>query len=83
MFMSDWEYIGLNVSVMEVRGYGFSFPKVDVTLKRRTVYYIVCMILPMVMTCYTNSVVFLLPLSNGEKISFLVTIYVSTSVFGG
>ena len=35
----------------------------------------------MVLTSYMNTLVFLVPLQSGEKVSFLVSIFVSTSVF--
>nr|KAG5702874.1 hypothetical protein BaRGS_019093 [Batillaria attramentaria] len=50
-------------------------------MKRKTTFYTVCLVLPMALTSYMNTMVFLLPLQSGEKISFLVTIYVSASVF--
>jgi hypothetical protein len=57
--------------------------EVTLTLRRRTTFYTVCLVLPMVLTSYMNSLVFLLPLGAGEKVSFLVTLSVSTSVFSG
>ncbi|KAL8624249.1 hypothetical protein ACOMHN_027555 [Nucella lapillus] len=41
----------------------------------------ICLLLPMFLTSYLNTLVFLLPVQSGEKISFLVSIFVSTSVF--
>jgi hypothetical protein len=53
------------------------------TLKRRTIFFTLCLVMPMVVTSYMTSLVFLLPRASGEKISYLVTLSVSTSVFVG
>ena len=50
-------------------------------LRRRTTFYIMCLVTPMVLTSYANTLVFLVPLQSGEKVSFLVTLFVSTSVY--
>ena len=53
------------------------------SLRRKTTFYTVCLVLPMVLTSYMNALVFLVPLQSGEKVSFLVTIFVSNSVYIG
>ncbi|XP_076448662.1 acetylcholine receptor subunit beta-type unc-29-like [Babylonia areolata] len=78
---SDW----LLVSVEHVEIYSTTemtyFPSMQLQLQRRTVYFTVCLVLPMVVTSYMNSLVFLLPVQCGEKVSFLVSLFVSTSIF--
>nr|KAG5702875.1 hypothetical protein BaRGS_019094 [Batillaria attramentaria] len=78
---SEWEF--LNTSAMftnaaEAVIYG---PVIEMTIKRKTTFYTVCLVLPMALTSYMNTLVFLLPLQSGEKISFIVSIFVSSSVF--
>ena len=78
---SDWELIQ-----MSYRGVYFgqdapSIPSVQIELRRRTTFYTVSLVLPMVLTSFMNTLVFLVPLQSGEKVSVLVSIFVSTSVF--
>ena len=56
-------------------------PSVSLKVRRKTTFYTVCLVLPMVLTSFINTLVFLVPLQSGEKVSFLVSIFVSTSVF--
>ena len=52
-------------------------------MRRGSLFYTVCLVLPMAVTSYMNTLVFLLPLQPGEQIAFLLSIFVSTSVFFG
>ena len=60
---------------------GIDIPCVSLKVRRKTTFYTVCLLLPMVLTSFMNTLVFLVPLQSGEKVSFLVSIFVSTSVF--
>ena len=60
---------------------GIEIPCVSLKVRRKTMFYTVCLVLPMVLTSFMNTLVFLVPLQSGEKVSFLVSIFVSTSVF--
>ncbi|XP_076459844.1 neuronal acetylcholine receptor subunit alpha-7-like [Babylonia areolata] len=60
-----------------------AMPMVQLVLSRKTTFYAVCLVLPLVLTSYMNTLVFLIPLESGEKVSFIVSIFVSTSVFSG
>ena len=55
-------------------------PSVSLKMRRKTTFYTVCLVLPMMLTSFMNTLVFLV-LQSGEKVSFLVSIFVSTSVF--
>ncbi len=52
-----------------------------VTLRRKTQFYILNLIFPMALLSLVNSLVFLLPSSSGEKMSFLMAVFVSNTVF--
>ena len=56
---------------------------VTLKLKRKSMFFVVCLVVPMVLTSYMNTLVFLVPPQSGEKVSYLVTTFVSTSVFIG
>ena len=60
---------------------GIKIPCVSLKVRRKTTFYTVCLLLPMVLTSFINTLAFLVPLQSGEKVSFLVSIFVSTSVF--
>nr|KAG5712650.1 hypothetical protein BaRGS_029705 [Batillaria attramentaria] len=70
-FSGEWDLLAYNRDTAVV----------FMTFRRKTTFYTVCLVLPMVLTSYMNTLVFLVPLQSGEKVSFLVTIFVSTSVF--
>ena len=72
---SEWEVV--SYSAEDTAG----IPSLYVELRRRAMFYTMCLVVPMVLTSYMNTLVFLVPLEAGEKVSFLVSIFISTSVF--
>ncbi|KAK0051852.1 neuronal acetylcholine receptor subunit alpha-7 [Biomphalaria pfeifferi] len=58
-----------------------SFPIYSVKVQRRPEYYILMVIAPMILTSAMMSLVFLIPPGGGEKISFLVTLFTSLTIF--
>ena len=58
-----------------------TYPKFVLHLRRKTTFYSVVMLFPMVLTSYLNVLVFLLPPDLGDKASYLVTLTVSMSVY--
>ena len=56
-------------------------PSFVLHLRRKTTFYSVVMLFPMVLTSYLNVLVFLLPPDLGDKASYLVTLTVSMSVY--
>jgi len=78
-FSTEWHLTDVSTRFFSLKGE--MHPEVVLLLRRKTTFYTVCLVLPMVLTSYMNALVFLVPLQSGEKISFLVTIFVSTSVF--
>ena len=57
------------------------YTEYTIKIRRRTTYYVVMMVLPLVLTSYLNVLVFLLPPDFGDKTSYLVTVTISLSVF--
>ncbi|XP_012940025.1 acetylcholine receptor subunit alpha [Aplysia californica] len=53
----------------------------NVILARSQLYYIMCLIVPMLITSAMTSLVFWIPVEAGEKLSFLVSVFVSNAVF--
>ena len=80
-FSTEWDLTKVSTRFFKLKG--DLHPEVVLSLRRKTTFYTVCLVLPMVLTSYMNALVFLVPLHSGEKISFLVTIFVSNSVYIG
>ena len=79
-FSSEW-YLDTQKVQMVFISEDVQIPSVSLKVRRKTTFYTVCLVLPMVLTSFMNTLVFLVPLQSGEKVSFLVSIFVSTSVF--
>jgi hypothetical protein len=62
-------------------GHFLEFVNYDFTLKRKTAFYVYSFIVPVVLTSYMNTLVFLMPADSGERVSYLVSIFVSNAVF--
>ena len=78
-FSSEWYLDAQEVEIVSL--WDIKIPSVSLKVRRKTTFYTVCLVLPMVLTSFMNTLVFLVPLQSGEKVSFLVSIFVSTSVF--
>ncbi|KAK7506629.1 hypothetical protein BaRGS_00002104 [Batillaria attramentaria] len=78
---NEWDLLETRAEVFHVKEYDEDGPMIMMRLQRKTTFYTVCLVTPMTLTSFMNTLVFLVPLQSGEKVSFLVTIFVSTSVF--
>ncbi|KAK6995231.1 acetylcholine receptor subunit alpha [Biomphalaria glabrata] len=76
----EWQMVNHSFSMHKNVKYG-DFPRVDLTVKRRSVYYVIVLIFPMVLTSLLVPLVFLIPAETGEKMSYLVAILTSTAIF--
>ncbi|XP_076449478.1 acetylcholine receptor subunit beta-like 1, partial [Babylonia areolata] len=56
---------------------GESLAAFQVRLRRKSTFYTWCLVFPLAMASYMNTLVFLLPPECGEKVSFIVTLFVS------
>ena len=81
-FENQWHFGDfLSIDVLSPRTGEILFKTVTLKLQRKSLLFVVSLVLPMVLTSYMNTLVFLLPPQSGEKVSYLVTTFVSTSVF--
>nr|KAG5711508.1 hypothetical protein BaRGS_025935 [Batillaria attramentaria] len=80
---AEWSLEMLQVERRTLPGTDDVFLEYTWTLKRKTTYFVISFIVPIVMTSYMNVLVFIIPAENGEKISYLVSIFVSNAVFLG
>ncbi|OWF41680.1 acetylcholine receptor subunit beta-type unc-29-like [Mizuhopecten yessoensis] len=52
-----------------------------ITFKRKPLFFVVNFILPTILMCFINMLVFLLPADSGERVGFSVTVLLSIAVF--
>ena len=73
-----WEYL-------EIRCYfgkeKYQLPRYEIVLRRRTTFYLLNIVLPVVFLSTTASVVFLLPAEAGEKMGVSITVLLAYSVY--
>ena len=74
----EWELVDTDTSVIDV---GISIFQVTLILKRRPVFVLVNVVLPMVIMGILNIFVFVLPADSGERMSYAVTILLAIAVF--
>ncbi|KAL8579412.1 hypothetical protein ACOMHN_026777 [Nucella lapillus] len=82
-YSSEWVLTNQGIVNITVGGVFGQDPMCAMSLEisRKTLFYELCLVMPMILTSFMNTLVFLVPLQSGDKISFLVTIFVSISVF--
>ncbi|XP_060064611.1 acetylcholine receptor subunit alpha-like [Ylistrum balloti] len=77
----EWDITKTNVSYY--MAYGSPSTTLDFMLQisRRHIYFIVSMTIPVLLLCFLNPFVFLLPSSSGERISYTITMFLSLTVY--
>ncbi|XP_069105840.1 neuronal acetylcholine receptor subunit alpha-6-like [Argopecten irradians] len=70
-FINDDVDIASEVSIMDFTLY----------LQRKPQYHILSLLIPILLLCFLNPFVFLLPAASGERISFAVTMFLSMTVY--
>ncbi|XP_071096178.1 neuronal acetylcholine receptor subunit beta-4-like [Haliotis cracherodii] len=79
---SEWELADIHAKVVDVQTEQISsLVSFEFFLKRKSMFYIVSIIFPMALLSLLNACVFLLPADSGEKMSYLISIFVSYAVF--
>ncbi|XP_060083818.1 neuronal acetylcholine receptor subunit alpha-7-like [Ylistrum balloti] len=87
-FVMDWyvsngEWDIDKTDVSYYMGFGTPSNTLDFTLQisRRHIYFVVSMTIPVLLLCFLNPFVFLLPSSSGERISYTITMFLSLAVY--
>ncbi|VDI00708.1 Hypothetical predicted protein [Mytilus galloprovincialis] len=77
---SDWTVIDTfqNASLIGVDSSAFV---VGISIKRKPIYYVVTVILPTLLFCLMNPLIFCLPVESGERISLGMTILLAYAIF--
>ncbi len=80
---TEWDVVNVTISEKTIAEKNYSYTLIDVAfvLKRHSIFYVLNVIFPMTLLSFMNAFVFLLPVESGEKISYLLSIFVSVSVF--
>jgi hypothetical protein len=55
--------------------------KITLTLKRKSLYFVFNMLVPILLLSILNPLVFVLPVDSGERLSYAITIFLSFAVF--
>uniref|UniRef100_A0A915PV17 Uncharacterized protein n=1 Tax=Setaria digitata TaxID=48799 RepID=A0A915PV17_9BILA len=81
----EWDILGVPGKRHEIRYSCCESPFIDLTyeihLRRKTLFYTVNLIFPIVGISFLTALVFYLPSDGGEKISFCISILISLTVF--
>ncbi|XP_069102875.1 neuronal acetylcholine receptor subunit alpha-7-like [Argopecten irradians] len=82
-YIPNGEWDITKTSVSDYMGYGSPSRTLDFTLQitRRHIYFIVSLTIPILLLCFLNPFVFLLPASSGERISYTITMFLSLAVY--
>ncbi|XP_077419909.1 neuronal acetylcholine receptor subunit alpha-7-like [Vanacampus margaritifer] len=80
----EWDLVGVTGKKNNRTYECFPEPYIDVTytivMRRRTLFYVVCLIIPCILISILALLVFLLPADSGEKISLGITVMLSLIV---
>jgi hypothetical protein len=55
--------------------------KIELILKRKSLYFVINMLAPILLLSLLNPLVFVLPIDSGERVSYAITIFLSFAVF--
>ncbi|XP_048239110.1 acetylcholine receptor subunit delta-like [Haliotis rufescens] len=77
----EWNYLQMNCYHVSIQGTGVKSTVFTITLERKSTYYIINIIFPMALMSILNPCVFLIPARSGEKLGFLMAVFVSHAVF--
>ena len=70
-----------SISGGTIDGNHFSGAKFQITLRRRSLYYVLNLIVPCMLLSLLSGLAFLVPVDAGEKISLIITLLLSFTVF--
>ena len=76
----EWTLISA-VSELWTEFYSVPELKFKITIKRKPLYFVISVILPLATLCAMNPIVFQLPVDTGERVSYSITVSLSFAVF--
>lgn len=75
----EWEFLDSTITVSDI--VGFSSFRLQLRMKRRSDFYIMNIIIPVVLLLVMNVCVFILPAESGEKVSYAITVLLALAVY--
>ncbi|GFR86218.1 neuronal acetylcholine receptor subunit alpha-7 [Elysia marginata] len=75
----EWEIVASNLTIIE--GFGLAGFRVEIEIQRRSGFFILNIVMPVVLLSFLNITVFLIPVESGEKISYGITVLLALAVF--
>ncbi|KAK3101792.1 hypothetical protein FSP39_006409, partial [Pinctada imbricata] len=76
----QWELIRARTRNINI-GVFSGIPCIDLTLQRKSEFFVLNSLVPILLLLILNPLVFVLPIESGERVSFAVTIFLSLAVF--
>ncbi|XP_076467613.1 neuronal acetylcholine receptor subunit beta-4-like [Babylonia areolata] len=76
----SWELLSFNLSSAD-QGQVFSSVTFELRLKRRTTYYVIAILVPVLFLSLTATLVFALPADSGEKMGTCITVLLAFAVY--
>ncbi|KAL3847425.1 hypothetical protein ACJMK2_018334 [Sinanodonta woodiana] len=80
-YKDSGEWILKNWNMLSYEQNSISVASISLTFKRRPEFFVTNMILPIILMCFLNAVVFVLPPESGERVSYSITVLLSFAVF--
>ncbi|CAC5413489.1 CHRNA7 [Mytilus coruscus] len=83
-FLTDWFIPHKTWDLVETNFTRIPFPQIvnfRIRLRRKPMYFVLNLILPIVLMCILNPFVFLLPADSGERVGFSITVLLAIAVF--
>ncbi|RUS86578.1 hypothetical protein EGW08_005659 [Elysia chlorotica] len=75
----EWEIISTSIKIDT--GEGLAGFRVEIVIQRRSGFFVLNIVMPVVLLSFLNIVVFLIPVDSGEKISYGITVLLALTVF--
>ena len=77
----EWTLISAVSELVELHQYSIPELKLKITIKRKPLYFVLSVIIPIATLCAMNPIVFILPVDSGERVSYSITVSLSFVVF--
>ncbi|XP_033725751.1 acetylcholine receptor subunit beta-type unc-29-like [Pecten maximus] len=74
----EWDIVDTSVAYSTATVYGVFF---NINIKRRPIFFALSLIIPILLLCFLNPFVFLIPASSGERISYTITMFLALAVY--
>jgi hypothetical protein len=77
---AEWDLLRTEMKQSKIGDYD-NLVKVQLVLKRKSLYFVLNILAPLLLLSFLNPLVFVLPVDSGERVSYAMTIFLSFAVF--